>query len=201
MAEEQKTEENTAPEESRVSNAEIKNSELFQKLAGELNTLRQQMADEAAAKEQAQKEAELKQAQEKGDFEKALKMLTAEKEQMETQHKAEIVKRDITTELLKAGAKNSVFLNGAVAGYDGETDIAEYVSSLVSDDGNSVFFKSESSRQTHAAPPPVSQGGNKSWDQVKAMEKSTDPKQRAEAAKLIGDYMKANSGALPPGLE
>jgi hypothetical protein len=196
--------EQTEEPKRELTNADVKGDPLFQKVAAELAELKTQIAAEKTAQQKAAEAAEVERLKEAGKYEEAIKMHTAKLEQMEAQHKADLLRRDLTTELVKAGAKNDVFLKGAIAAYDGESTIAEYVQSLTDSDEHKPFFGSlEQSRQTQPSPRAAAPNGNtqKTWEQVKAMEKSTDPKQRLEAADIIGEYMMANNGELPPGLE
>lgn len=205
MSEKQQTQTpEVQPEETRtLTNADVKSDPLFQKVAGELSELKSQIAAEKEAQAKAQEAAELKRMQEAGEYEKAIKLHAEKLERMEAQHKADLLRRDLTTELVKAGAKNEVFLKGAISSYDGETDIAEYVQSLVNSEDHKQFFgQLEQSRQTQPAPRGATPNGsaNRTWEQVKAMEASPDPKQRLEAANIIGEYMRTH-GKLPTELE
>lgn len=187
------------PETRELTNHDVKSDPLFQKVAGELSALKAQIAEAQQAEQAAKEQAELEQAKKAGEFEKVLEMNARKLEQMEAQHRAELLKRDLTTELVKAGARNEVFLKGAIAAYDGESDISEYVRALTESDDHKPFFgQLEQSRQTKQEPRGVAPSGNaSSWAQIRAMEKSDDPKQRAEAGRLILDYAKKH-GEMPP---
>ena len=208
MSEEQTTTPEVQPEEQQeereLTNRDVKKDPLFKKVARELTELRTQIAAEKAEQTKAQEAAEMERLKEAGKYDEAIKMHADRLERMEAQHKADLQRRDLTTELVKAGAKNDVFLKGAIAAYDGETEIAEYVQSLTSSDDHKPFFGSlEQSRQTQPAPKGVAPSGNAdlTWQQVKAMEQSEDSKQRAKASDIILNHLKNNGGKLPKELE
>lgn len=187
-----------------LTNADVKSDPLFKKVTGELAELKSQIAAEKAEQTKAQEAAEMERLKESGKYEEAIKLHADRLERMESQHKADLLKRDLTIELVNAEAKNKVFLQGAIAAYDGETDIAEYVQSLKNSDENKPFFGGmEQSRQTQPAPKGVAPSGNAdlTWQQVKAMEQSDDPKQRAKASDIILNHLKKNGGQLPKELE
>lgn len=187
-----------------LTNADVKSDPLFKKVTGELAELKSQIAAEKAEQTKAQEASEMERLKEAGKYEEAIKLNADRLERMEAQHKADLLKRDLTTELIKAGAKNDMFLKGVIADYDGETDIAEYVQSLTSSDDHKLFFGSlEQSRQTQPAPKGVAPNGNAdlTWQQVKAMEQSDDPKQRAKASDIILLHLKRNDGKMPKELE
>jgi hypothetical protein len=182
-----------------MTNNDVKEDPLFKKVKSELGALKAQVADEQKKQQEEQAAAEIERVKQTGQFDEALKKHALKLEQMEASHKAELLRRDLTTELIRAGAQNEVFIRGAVSSYNGEADIAEYVDSLASNEQHSIFFgKTESPRQTVRSPSKVTPtGGVVNWEQVRSMEKSEDPTKKSEARQLLTDYF-VRHGEMPP---
>jgi len=184
-----------APE---LSNSSVKSSPLFLKVTRELGELKALVADREAAEIKVKEEEAIQKATAAGEFEKAIELHTQKLEALERKHSKEILDRDLTTALVKAGAKNDVFLKGAVSSFDGATDISEYVKMLSENEENGAFFgDTETQRQIHRSPSAVAPSGLKSWDQIRVMEQSSDPKQRLEASRLIMAHI-LETGKMPP---
>jgi hypothetical protein len=108
------------------------------------STLREKKLNERlTAIEQSQAEAkeaeERKQLEAKGEYETIVEQLKAQNEATVKAHQAELLRRDLGAELIKAGARNEVFINGAIASFKGSADdIAQYVADLK--EPNADFF-------------------------------------------------------------
>ena len=178
----------------QISNAEIKAHPLFSKLTSELAELRRADAERKAAEEQAKKEAELKKAEAEGRYQDALKQRESELEALRAAHSKELLDRDLTTEMLKAGFGNEIFLRGAVSAYDADKwTVSEYVASLAGDDANKAFLASSGGAGRASLPepgkPPVN--GSKqhiSAEQLKAMEASSSLEERQKAREDLRAY-------------
>jgi hypothetical protein len=189
MTEEVKTETTETVEETaapEISNAEAKQLPWVQKMAQELNTLRQEKEAQAAAQKAAQKEAEEQRLKDAGMFDELKSRYEAELEQTKMQHAKDVLERDLKTELIKTGFVNDMFARGAIAGYDAEThgDVASYVAALAADESNKTFLAGNEGRKVHT-PPTATPGGMASsalrGDKLIEYANSDDPKQREQA--------------------
>lgn len=188
----------TDTEDNQPTNRDIKESELFRKLASENAEMKRAQEEREEADKKAQSEAEIKAMEDKGQFEEALKLRDAEIERLKETHSKEILNRDLTTELLKAGFNNDTFLAGAVAGFDSNGNIAEYVKSLVGNETNKPFLGGTKAALTPPGTPSV--GGSASpmaASQIKELQNgSLDDRAKAR------DYLKkyyAQNGKMPDG--
>jgi hypothetical protein len=202
--EEKKVEEKTVEEKNEnleyqkgVTNSEVKNHPLFAKLTADLAEKERRLQIIEDEKKRAEQEAEIKKAESEADYKKALELrdqqLKAEKEKYEK----EIQSRDIQTELIKLGFKNSKFLRGCVADYDGKTPIGDYVKLLAEE--NKDLLDSVVRTVIPAPNTPNAQGTNNTYslDQLKEMEKSKDPKQRQIVYDYIYEFSKSHGGQMP----
>lgn len=186
------TEEETV-ETSQVSNADVKASPLFHKLTAQVKALTTEKEEREATEATAKAEVEEKRLKDAGLFDEAVAAHKAAMEVKDAKHTGELLKRDLETDLLKAGFGNAKFINGCVGDYDAEKDgtIAEYVKTLAEDEGNKPFLTT-SDGETPPPPPPgkvtVSGGTQLTGDQLKALEKSADPKERKQARAYLLDH-------------
>ena len=197
-----------APEltQEEITNAAAKDLPWVKKMAAELNELREQQAKAKQAEEQARKEAAIKEAEAKGQYEEALKLREAEIADLKSTHEKQLLERDLTTELAKAGFANEMFLKGAVSGYDPENGpIADYVKSLAEDESNKAFLTTARNPIPAPGTTPVS-GGNGSLTvaQIEELQKPLDQggtlENRARAREYLKNYYEKH-GNRPEGLK
>jgi hypothetical protein len=194
------TEPTTPAEPAQPSNSDIKGSELFQKVTGELAALKAEKAEREQAEADAKTKAEQEALTAKGDFETALKMEREKMATMEKTHKRELLQRDLTSELLKAGFQNDTFISGAVGGYNAEAgDVATYVQSLADNESNKVFLNSVQPQRERL--PETGQLNNSgtaiTLEQARQMKNSDNPEQRLQAAQFMREHWIKNNGKLP----
>jgi hypothetical protein len=102
------------------------------KLNERLLSIEKSQSDAAAEKERKELEA-------KQDYETILARREAELERVRSDHQAELLRRDLGAALMQEGARNKVFINGAIASFTGTADdIAQYVADLK--EPNADFF-------------------------------------------------------------
>jgi hypothetical protein len=136
MSEEGKQEgiESTESTEPTVTNADVRNSSLFQNVTSKLATLQQQIQEKEAAEKEAKERAELQSLEAKGEYETLITRKNEEIENIRQQHVRELTERDLKLALSTAGLTNAIALNGAVAGFKGTAeDINQYVTDLQKD--------------------------------------------------------------------
>lgn len=170
-------------DEPKLSNADLKNTPWVKQMAEELNQLRADAKQRLEAEEVAKKEAELKALEDGKQYEQALEMQKQQLESLKTSHAAELLNRDLQTELLKAGFTSGIFIKGAVSGYEPESgSVADYVKGLAEAEENKMFLGGEQTRTQHSAPgkAPV-QNVKIDWAQNKENKSSRDPAVRKEA--------------------
>ena len=189
---------NTGP-----SNADIKASDLFQKVTGELAELQREKAERKAAEADAASKAETERLEKEGNWKEAKAKYEADALAKDERHAKELLSRDLKSDLHLANFKNAKFVKGAIADYDPKTSgtVAEYVASLVADTENAPFMKGATDANGNKIDPPpkvnVSGSQNANWDQVKADANGTDRTKRIEARKLVTAYREANDGKYP----
>jgi hypothetical protein len=196
--EEQKTEQETEEQESQLSNSDVKNHPLFQKVAAELaeKNKADREREEAEAKAKAEKAEE--EAKAKGDYEEALRLRDEQVKAAETR----ATTKEIEAELVKAGCiVTPGFLKVSVAefGLSDEKDVAQFVSSMKSDEGYSEFFASKDKTALRQKAPVVKGVQNTSklsTKQALEMEKSDDPAQRKQANQYLDAYYRQH-GKFP----
>lgn len=132
------------------TNSDFKNTPAYQAMAKQIAEMKKAEEDRLAAEQSAAQEAQRKELEAKGEYEKLLAMQKQQIEQMQKEHFAEILKRDLKTALIQSGATNDMFIAGAIAGYK-EGDISEYVKSLAAAEQNKAFF---GSMERQPVPPP-----------------------------------------------
>lgn len=193
----EKTEETTQEtteetEQPTISNSDVKNHELFLKVTEELSQLRREKQEQAEAKEKAEREAAVKKAEEEQNWKALVEMREKELDQVKAQHNQQLLTMSLRAELARAGFNNDVFLRGAIAAYDGDADdVSDYVASLVADEGNKPFMASAQTPSAPTAPStPTVTGGIVNKAKVVAMEKSSDPAERAKAREYLEDLIK-----------
>lgn len=186
MTEENTTETTRTPTETpEIDNNAIKNSPLFQKLAGQLAERDRADKERLDAENKAKSDAAQAKLIEEGRFEESLKSKEQEIESIRLQHAQEITSRDIKSELYKAGFNNDTFVNGAVLGYDAETgSVADYVAAIAANEANAPF--ATNAARSHVTPPANSPVSNVSGVQItkdnyKTMLKSPDPNIQKQA--------------------
>lgn len=189
MSEENKTEQQEQTQEQQeqqeLSNNDVKSHPLFQKLTEQLSEFQRKEQERAAAEEKAAREAELKKAEEEGKWQDIVKMREQEIENLRASYAKDMLERDLKTELVRAGFSNDVFLKGAIGSYSGDPEgVTEYVEQLKADAGNAVFLnQAQQAANSTPAPPstPTITGTKLSDAKIVAMEKSSDPAERAQA--------------------
>jgi len=186
------------------TNADAKKLPWVREMAEELNALRQEKIARKEADDAKAREAAIKDAEAKGKFEEALALQKAEFESDRASFKAQLLQRDLTTELLDVGfsKRTAAFLTSE---YDAEKhgDPTAYAKTCLEDEGNAQFLIQQSEDPTKPKPPPkVTKGkaGSTDWEQVKAWEKGDDREKRIEARALISAYNKEH-GEYPYKLD
>lgn len=196
MSEEEiKTEEQgleTEEEKPAISNSDVKNHELFVKLTKQLADYQRKEKAEKENAEKAARDAELKKAEEEQNWKKLIEMREQELEQTKAQHAKELLDMQLKA-AISADFNNPVFVKGAMASFDGDMDsISEYVESLKADPINAGFLKSAMSAPNAPNPPstPTVTGGKLSEAKLVAMEKSSNPAERAKAREYLENLIK-----------
>ena len=158
---------------SELSNAEAKQKPWVKDLmarAARGDALEKAETERVAAAEEASKEAKLKGLKAKGESDAVIAALEVEiadgkKRSIakEDRHTAELQKRDIRNELLRAGFSNDKFISGSITDYKPDNDgtIAEYVDSLAKDESNAAFLGTISIREPKVPPTGVGSMGAK----------------------------------------
>lgn len=207
MSDEQQTTENTnTPDvetQSTLSNADVKSSPLFQKLANKLAEFQRKEEERTAAEAQAAADAEAKRLADAGRLEEVQELHKKQLEDLQGQHAKKLLSMSVESELVKAGFSNTKFLAGSVLQYNAEEDGSpeEYAKKLAEDDANKALLAG-TNRQVLTPPQkqPVSGSkGSYTVDQIRAMQKSDNPEDRQKVRTYLSDYLQ-NNGELPPGL-
>jgi hypothetical protein len=179
------------PQEEPSINAQAKKLPWVQELMSKAKE-----ADELkAAQEAERKDAELKKAEEEGRYQDIIKAKDAEFEAFKAQSKRQLLEVNLTSEMIKVGFGNDLFINGAIQSYDADThgDVSAYAASLASDEGNKHFLNSAGGRTVQPAPGAVpSGGGNDNWDQVRADLEGPDRDKRIAARAKLTAYREKN---------
>jgi hypothetical protein len=175
------------------------------KLKSELSKLRKEKEDAKAANVKAKRDAELKKAVDEERFSDAQAQLEKEKEDLETKHKKELQTRDLQVALMGNKFEDKYFIKSVTDEYNPEShgSIDDYVKGLASDEANKRYM-AQDGKQTGPVIPPgkLPAGGSMTGvnaAQIKAMQKSNDPKQRAEARRFLKEYADNNNNQLPEG--
>lgn len=154
-----------------------------------------------SAQEQAQKEAEEKRLADEGRYKEIADKARAETEQLRAAHAAELRKRDLTTELIRAGLTNDIAIAGAIATCPGDADVSQYVAEIREKNPN-LFVSGEMPPATTPAQG-RSAGASDQWANIKRIyeeENKSTPEARAkwiDAARKISNYLNQNGGSLP----
>lgn len=120
-------------------NRAVRESKLFREATKANQELRDRLAAIEKSQSDAAAEKERKDLEAKQDYETIIAKRDAELEKIRADHQAELLRRDLGAELMKAGARNEVFINGAIASFKGSADdIAQYVADLK--EPNADFF-------------------------------------------------------------
>jgi len=198
---------------SELSNSDVRNHPIFLKVTGELDDLRKRVAaSEEAAKKKADEEA-LKKAEEEGQLKSALESKIKEMESLVASHRSEIENinnshakeiREATlrSEFIKRGCSNETFIKGAILSYS-DGDLVEFVTSLASDEANSVFFAVDSlsdGGNGKVKPPintPVRNQAKTDWKTVQEQLSNGTADEQKSAKTLIDNYMDTHDGELP----
>lgn len=187
MSEEVKTEEVTTEEKPELSNGEVKSHPLFQKLTEQLSEYQRKEQEARENEERSRKEAELKKAEEEQNWKKLIELREQELEQTKSHYEKKFLDMQLENAISKE-FNNSVFIKGAMAGFTGSPDdIAEYVASLREMPENAVFLNTQQTQPNIPSPPntPKVTGGVINEGKVLAMEKSSDPQERAKARQYL----------------
>jgi hypothetical protein len=178
---------------STVSNSDVKNSELFKKVTGEMHSELEQLRADKAQREKAdadrKAEEERKALEAKGDFETALKLEQEKIAKLEDNYKKQLLERDVKNELLTVGINNDIFIKGAIASYTEETgSISDFAKKLAEE--NKHLINGANSRNTMPEPPKpgAGNGGAMTIDEAKSQKNSSDPKVASAARAVIGEY-------------
>lgn len=195
-------EQDAAPTETpntELSNRDVKDSPLFQKLAAKLGAYEAQEAERLEKEANATKQAEQDRLAAEGNYKAALELKDAEYKQAQETFNKQILERDLKTELYKQGFDNDMFIAGAVNSFNGEAgNISEFVTGLASNDANKMFLNNANARTPL---PPTGNtnvtGNTVDIAKVRELTKSNDPNVRKSAQQAIADYWDKN-GAVPP---
>ncbi len=185
-----------------TSNAAIKASPLFQKLAADLKTeregrevLEQEKADREATEQAAAEEVEKNRLKDAGLFDEMEAKYKAKDEAKDASHAAELQRRDIQAALLQSNFRNKKFISGSVADYNAEKDgtVDEYVAALAADEANAAFIIAPGAAGGKLPPKPpgknnVDGATMENWEEVKSWENSGNREERLKAGKLLGEY-------------
>ncbi len=189
-----------------LSNADVKASPLFQKLASELKEMR--AADEARRIEDdaAKQAAEIKKLESEGKYSDAIKARDAELETVKQSHTKQLLEMSLTSEMIKAGFINDNFIKGALTQYNDEQTISEYVEALTNDEGNKPFLAAAIGRQRHDAPgaPKITgKTGALTVQEIREMQRQDADGGSLEQREKVRAYLLKHyeqHGALPEGL-
>lgn len=151
------------------------------------------MQADVAAAEQAAKDKALADA---GKFDQLQAEHKARVEAMEAGHKKAQLDSDIKAELAMAGFTDPRWVNGSVGMYNAETDKspAEYAKALAADEANKLYLSGAAPRVPHVPPNrvPAPTGETINTEQLKSLENSKDPKERAKARAYLKEYRLAH---------
>lgn len=173
----------------QISNQDVKNHPLFQKLTNQLGELQRADEERKQSEVESAKQEKIKKAEAEGNFKKAAELHQQQLADLENKHKTELTKRDLTLELTKLGATNKIFINGAIAGYDYETPIDEYIAALSSDESNQGIFGGDKKPPKPPGKTPVSGfGKNPTMAELKKI--GDNPKSTPEQKQQARDYMR-----------
>lgn len=205
VAETQTVQESTGEQADDLRNADIKSHPLFVKMTKQLSALQQAEAERQAAADKAKREAKIAEAQAKGEFEKALQLKDEEYTRELSVLKAQVLKKDLTTELLGVGftARAAKFL---ATEYDAEKHESPeaFARACVEDEGNAQFLSAPASDPRKPSPPnasPVSgTTGKINWEEVRAWETGDDPEKKKKARELLRKF-REETGRYPYSLE
>lgn len=174
---------------------DVREHPAFKGVLGQLAEARQQLEKIKAEQDDQRKAEEQKKLEEKGQYETLLQQLKAEQDRMKSEHTRQVTEMELKYELMKHGCTNEMFVAGAVATYDGQTPIGEYVKLVA--ESNEAFFRSANPGIN--PPQSVSTGtGPKDWKTIKQHLGNTET--AGAAGQAITEYF-LKTGELPPGLE
>jgi hypothetical protein len=206
----QEPQETTPGQEPTISNSDIKSSQLFRGVTGELASTRKELEELRAGIEEQKRQAEIEEAKRKEDYDSALRLEkeAAEAKILEMENKAaeaskKALQMELKSALMEKGANPTKgLLAVAMAEYGaGEHESLDaFVSGLKESEDYSSFFGSE--KQTFQKPPAAGGGdgaGSFSIEKINAMRLSGDSKQQAEAADMLLEYQRIHR-KLPEGL-
>lgn len=182
-----------------ASNRDVKDSPLFQKLTAELSSFKQREAERQEADKSAQSKAEQEKLEAAGRYEEALALKQKEFENLQAKHQKEVLKRDLKTELIQKGFNNEIFMKGAMAAFEGDSDsVADYVNELASADSNKMFLTDSNKRTVLPVPNGVNPfEGVTDWGKIREIAKGSDKDSSQKAKKALTDYYDKN-GSFPP---
>lgn len=190
-------------DEQEPSNAIVKSSKLFQKLAGQVAALEQEKRERVEADTEAKATAEEEKLKAEGRFEEALAKRDERIKAMEDEHAAdlrsrdaELRNRDIATALYAANFRNKAFIKTYTGEYNAEEHGTpeEYAKALADDEEFKPFLSTFSGDGSPPPPPKPpgkigSTGATKLTSaQLTAMEKSADPKVQKQARDYLHRY-------------
>ena len=188
------------------SNNEWKNDARTQRITKQLADLQRKDEERKAAAEKARRDADLKRAEDEGRYKDALAQVEKEKESLAKQHAREIEKRDLENKLLGNKFEDRHFIDSVMSKYDSKEHgtIDEYVKELASNEANHKYMLQSDGKPTGPVIPPgkLPTGGSMKGvnpAEIKAMQRSNDPKQRAEARRFLKEYADKNNNSLPEG--
>jgi hypothetical protein len=206
----QESQETTQSQETTISNSDVKSSQLFRGVTGELASTRKELEEIKAGIEEQKRQAEIDEAKRKEDYDSALRLEreAAEDRIQKIENKAaeasmKALQMELKSALMEKGANPTKgLLAVAMAEYGaGEHESLDaFVSGLKESEDYSSFFGSE--KQTFQKLPAAGGGdgaGSFSIEKINAMRLSGDSKQQAEAAQMLAQYQSIH-GKLPEGL-
>ena len=130
-----------APPEAPPAEVDIRTTPAFKGVLKQLEASNSELAAFKAALADKAAENEKAELEKRGEYDTLTKQLQGELAALKTTHARDIVQRDLTTALVRAGATNDRFINGCVAGYTPDQgDVTAYVSGLAGDEANGAFF-------------------------------------------------------------
>lgn len=187
------TEQNSAPAEDEGWR---KRPEV-QRAWAEIKELRDRLSkrdeDEKAAKAKAEREA----LESKGQYDAVKAQLEKDLAESKAAHAREVTALRIEAELARAGLTNTLAIRGAVASYDGKTEIAEYVAAVQKE--NAALFAKPGIAGSGTPPQGAASGAPREDDiaSLQAQLRDRDPKVSKAAAQKLEAYV-LKHGAPPP---
>lgn len=190
------------PTEAKLSRADVESHPMVGGLKSQLAELKAELDLLRSKKETEKEQAERTALEERGQYEAVKSKYEADLAATKREFEAYKVSTGVEAALLRAGATNKMFISGAIANYDKETPVEDYVTALAADESNAPMFAQpgQAPRQPMPSPPagrPATGVTKLDYSQIK--EDLQNPEKAASAALAIENYAIENGGDLPPG--